>query len=799
MEKPSIIQAFRITASRTKLWIVWHFLCCLLPSALYAAQASDAGCPVSADIHVVSLEYVSMTDQATGKFFWQLDLLKDADGILDEEALTKAIQTADNDIRSSVATTVSSLDESSLGDVTASLFGNIEHLDRPILIERSRTRCRVRLPDGSENVFPAEPAAPGPAQSGVTQEGVRAQIALEFETARPVVQQIEIEVTTQRASRNLQQALTTQRTLGEVNAEQGNAALDLSAEARSILVTLRYASDDMQGDEQGLRVALGRAGWLLYHTARENCMGVDLSEPSEATRGVIIEKAEEGLALPDGQRSSRVFVLPEQTDVQGHFRYKLGITDLRLVSDVKVVSLPYPWEDDEFRKREGQAAELIAGKRVARLEEIAKLYQEEVATLRKIRVLTAADLETLRVKLRADRDVLSIRQPETMDNGDDYAVTLPVIIRDPPVLTVSAGGSYSAENGATADATVIGANYLHQRASFSANLKLGNHVQRGNVTGQIEQPIDGHVHAIYGLEGRIFRNTKQILDEEQFDSVEERESGIRPKIGMRYDSSSVVEYRPDLTASSVSSSVSRVRGALDVAFDYRDIDLKARGLDNTTLSGGTLAALSLAGTLFFTNAPGDGRNTFFKYSEAALAATSERGLNALGGHFTYEQYHVVASLTLFMGFSANRNDLFARYRQGFGVSSRDTPIFKQFRLGGFETLPGLQNGEVLANNYGFRQIELGISLVRLIPGGQNNTGIIPPNVFLKLSYASACTATAHEWSQLLHAGPGLEGYGIGLEFRSDDQMKALTVGYAYSPDSQRHPSGMFVTGVLIFF
>jgi len=62
-------------------------------------------------------------------------------------------------------------------------------------------------------------------------KGERAQIALEFETARPVVHQIEIEVTTRRASRNLQQAFKTQRTFGWVNAEQGNADLDLSTEA----------------------------------------------------------------------------------------------------------------------------------------------------------------------------------------------------------------------------------------------------------------------------------------------------------------------------------------------------------------------------------------------------------------------------------------------------------------------------------------------------------------------------------------------------------------------------------------
>jgi hypothetical protein len=747
---------------------------------------------------MVSLDYVSVRDE---QLIWQLDLPETADGEVDSTSIQNAVQTPDDDMRISMVTTVSVSDLLSLGELKSSLISNVSHLrGRRINVDAGKTSFRVHLADGSEKVFRGGDGPPVPQQSGVNQEGVRAKIVVDFATTGPIIQQLDITVITLRASRNLGEILEESRKLGDVNTEQGSASIELSTEAQSIIIKMQYTPADIGNDKASLTAALGRSGWLIYRAAQENCIGINHPEPSDAVRRKFVEKAEGDLALPNGQNTCRVSISPQQPGTDKPLGYLLVADHLRLVSDVKPVSLPYPWEDDGFKNREGKAAELIATKRILRFQEVIQQYQGKVDEAKKLRVGTAAgwkNIEDLRVTISHDSDVFSVKQPEVVPDGDDMVIKLPVVIRDPEVLTLSAGGSYSPENGATADLAVTGKNYLHQWANFSGKIKLGNQLQSGTASGNIVQPIGGNFQAMYSLEGRLYRNTGQLLGNDKLGSIEDRETGILPKVGMRYDSSSRTEVDQALVASSAPSSVSRVRASVDAAFDYRYVDLKGRGLESQ-VTGNTLSAIPISGTIFFTDVLGKGPNPFFKSIEVALSTTTEQGLRNLGGQYSYEQYGVTASLTVFAGFTPNRNDFFARYRQGGGVSSGGTPIFKQFRLGGVETLPGMESGEVVTNNYGFRQIDLGISLVRLLGGKADANKYLPGNAYLKITYASAATSTKHDYDRLLGAGPELQGCGIGLEVRSEDKTKALTVGYGYSPDS-KHRSGIVMAGAIIFF
>jgi len=238
-----------------------------------------------------------------------------------------------------------------------------------------------------------------------------------------------------------------------------------------------------------------------------------------------------------------------------------------------------------------------------------------------------------------------------------------------------------------------------------------------------------------------------------------------------------------------------------VALDYRDVNLSARGLAGAGLQDGTLTALTVAPSWGLAYAFAAGPTVRLTRIEFFVSGSAERGIDALGGHFEYTQNQLAMLSTLYFGRAPHSDALFVRYRQGFGVSSGGTPLLRLFRLGGVETVAGLEYGEVVAAKFGFRQVELGVSLAALglTPPNEPIADFSPAGAYVKLFYDTAWVTSSHGFAQLFSASPGLEGYGFGLEFRKLDGSLAITIGYAFSPDSLRHRSGTFFTGVALFF
>jgi outer membrane protein assembly factor BamA len=465
---------------------------------------------------------------------------------------------------------------------------------------------------------------------------------------------------------------------------------------------------------------------------------------------------------------------------------------------LQLESAPYVWEDDVFRRRDGAAAERIASKRRDRIKRIAEAEQTRLDMLSRQLTAQANGWEALTdfrdTLTERHQAVLAVAPPQAVPDGDDYIVRLVVQSRTPPILTIRAGGSYSVEDGLTADAAVTGDNYWDQTANFALQGQAGTEVQRARLMGQITRSFSRYFRTVYSVEGWIFHDHRQALGDTPHLTVDERETGLQPKISLRYDSAEGL-------SAALAPGRTHIVAGLDVALDYRDVNLSARGLAGAGLQDGTLAALTITSSWDLAYAFAAGPQVHLTRVEFSVSGSAERGLDALGGHFAYTQYQLAIQSTLYFGRAPHPDALFVRYRQGLGVSSDDTPLFQLFRLGGAETVAGLEHGEVVAANFGFRQVELGVSLAALglTPPGEPSADFSPAGAYVKLFYDTARVTSGHAFDQLFSASPGLEGYGLGLEFHKLDGSLAITIGYAFSPDSLRHRSGTFFTGVALFF
>jgi len=455
------------------------------------------------------------------------------------------IENADDDVVTLLEDQTSNLDGRPLSELVASLANTFELPNSTAALPNRRrvtllvTRASVRLADGTQHDFPVPPA-PLPADSGVTQPGASADIRLTMTTRQPGISALEILVVTRRAVLRPHEVQSQTVVLGSVNAQQ-TMPLPLKVRQQAIPIRMLYTRQDDALGQPALLTALGRAGWLLYRAAAQQ--GIDLDQPSPTTNATtaFIREAGTALALPGAPLLRTRFSADLVPESPNQTRYRLTASGLPLVTSVQLESAPYVWEDDAFRKREGAAADRIASKRRARIKRIAEEEQTQLDVLSRQLTAQANGWEVLtdfRKRLTERHEaVFAVAPPQAVPDGDDYIVRLAVQSRTPPILTIQAGGSYSVEDGLTADAAVTGDNYWNQTANFALHAKAGTEVQRAHFTGQITRSFNRYFRAVYSVEARIVHDPRQALGDTPHLTVEERETGVQPKISLRYDSS----------------------------------------------------------------------------------------------------------------------------------------------------------------------------------------------------------------------------------------------------------------------
>jgi hypothetical protein len=183
------------------------------------------------------------------------------------------------------------------------------------------------------------------------------------------------------------------------------------------------------------------------------------------------------------------------------------------------------------------------------------------------------------------------------------------------------------------------------------------------------------------------------------------------------------------------------------------------------------------------------------------------------GDFSFTQSAVTFGMTSTFGFRRS-TDFLLRYRQGFGVSNGQTPLFQLLRLGGADSVRGMEQGEVVGRVMSFNQSEAGVALQPILDLFRHPKPLDPKapktapspmpfnlaTTYIKLLYDRGFARDSASTADILKISHATHGYGAAVEVAGLMILKrraALTIGYARSPGSYLHRSGLVITGISI--
>ncbi len=282
------------------------------------------------------------------------------------------------------------------------------------------------------------------------------------------------------------------------------------------------------------------------------------------------------------------------------------------------------------------------------------------------------------------------------------------------------------------------------------------------------------------------------------DRLEDREVSAGPRLTTAYRS-------PD-AGKDFELSQHRYSLQWGAGFDWRDTAVRAA-------SGPALPAASGVVLSFYSSLDAEWRYERPSQDEPGLGSVAARihaaerkGLAA--ADFPFNQVLVTADVTAQFGFSC-ATDLLVHFRQGAGTTTGHTPLYHLFRLGGAEVLRGIEQGEFVGRQIAYQQMEAGVSArwvaswFHSSPGSGRSPGPMDLSRFyVKGFYDRGRVLDGASAGEILGFVHAMKGYGIALELRginAGSKRLNLTFGYARSPDSVRHTSGVVITGVSIEF
>jgi hypothetical protein len=170
--------------------------------------------------------------------------------------------------------------------------------------------------------------------------------------------------------------------------------------------------------------------------------------------------------------------------------------------------------------------------------------------------------------------------------------------------------------------------------------------------------------------------------------------------------------------------------------------------------------------------------------------------------FGFTRIDAAADLTAVLGVARSR-DYLVRYRAGGAGVTSTAPLFEFPRLGGDRTR-GIEDGEFIGRRASYAQLIAGPSLEHVITWfgrKRPENGRLGPlrlaDIYLAGFVDRGAIVSDRQLGDWLWPS-GATGYGIAAELQSlpvSGKRAWLTIGYARSPDSVRHPRGVVVTTV----
>lgn len=382
---------------------------------------------------------------------------------------------------------------------------------------------------------------------------------------------------------------------------------------------------------------------------------------------------------------------------------------------------------------------------------------------------------------------------------------------------LSAKGGYSPEEQATGALTFEGDNLLppipdnwpgEPKQTESLSYTGGNEVQKLNALWAIDWTRDhaSQARSTYGvhLAGDYLQDSDQRFGNLQGPPFRDREHGVKL--------SGVLSFRSRPTDEQENPLNQTYGLSATAGMEYRrvNVDPSSGGIV-PPLATGTMTAAFLDLTLNYRYEPVEQKRGGIGGLELTLTSNAIHGFRP--SDFAFTQVLVSGQGTFYFG-PKHPRDFFLRFRQGLGTGNGGTPLFKLFRLGGPDILRGIEQGEFVGRKIGYQQFEAGMSVRQIMSwfAGKpkapksGEEAAKPPvdlsKIYLKGFYDRGRVSKDAGFSDLLAFRHAAKGYGLAVEMQAlpaAGRRITLSIGYARSPDSVLHRSGLAVTGVSINF
>jgi hypothetical protein len=717
----------------------------------------------------------------------------------------------------------------------AMLRNSIEHFDQLIYprVGFELQNITYALDDGPGTTRPPIPSSAG--RTG--------RLTVAFDLVRPRIGSLSIEIRSAKASpsEGEGEVLLFTLPLKDARAQEKRPSITLTPEERDIPVGVYYTEEDLKdakgdlrgGDESQARTAvqnaLARVAWLAFVSAQHARISLHAPAPFVEEVNAAKEAVENAfrIDLVGDQISVDVemedMASPDDPDAADTAHpWVVRVKRVPPLGPVVLDVPPYPWEE-ALRKFDPVGAERIKRDRERRAALI--LDKTRPARERLSLEMTPGEhgwyeLEEFRRTLIQEYDLEGLRYELTSTEAGlqlNGSVLLPVVIK---TLSGTGGFSYNVEEGLTGDASVRADNLFGAGETFSTAFKGGKQFQKAIVDGRLHRHTS-HTMMEWRLDGLYLRNRDQRLGNPVGSAVEDEESGAETGLAVRYDTLCWEKAPAERPSRQLAGTLPANRGisALDVALEYRDVDLEARGVTLSGAEDGRISTATFTLSQTLQHRPHLERHFGVGFLEAGISGAAQKGLRLLAGDFDYTRYDVAAQVTLFLGRPDQPRNLFVRWRQGFATGTTGTPLIRLPRIGGPETVRGIEDGEITASDVLYRQIELGVRLLavadwlrrRQSAGSESaqqessqSAATLLDHAYMKGFYDVGRATESLRSGNVLWVSPGVEGYGVGIEVRElpvpiRRQRAAVSLGYAFSPDSELHRSGVFFTKILLEF
>lgn len=665
----------------------------------------------------------------------------------------------------------------------------------PELIEDLKHQIEVDRP-----VFSALPTFFN--QPTAEQVGISIPCPYKIKLSVPFTRMLHILIATAQAAKDGATVISVDKTIQEISQhfDLGN----LTPDEQRIPVVIKYtAADDSPPNGASLPAASAEyklMGVAAYAFKQARSAGLVLSKPlpsgniAAGTENII--KAEYGLANPKVQGWS-----PPDTHIKIEDKnaglWGIEISQLRFTKAVAIQV------KKEAQTDKGKQLETALEK------SLNKRYEKRLVN-RPGDIPTNDQVIQDKVFLSRIPEITGV--DEITSNGSDlvFVVTRRPIRVD---LNFSAGGGYSTDQSVFGEAKGTLSNFFHIGETFSLQANAGRKITDCALLFNWYRQEPFKKQRDYTVDAKIgyYENRKQRFGNLFGPAFRDREPGGEGSFTFGFDSFTITDSIEDAQG----ASRKRIRYNLQAktGFEYRDVRVTARGL-GTLIARGQAAvfSLNLDQSLSWRI-----KNPHIDNLSLQVTASGWKGLSILSGDFPYEQFRITASPQIFFGFQ-NPTDMFFRYLRGIGASSRDTPIFKLFRFGGWQNVRGLEEGEIVGRNIAFEKWETGVRALTVwdwlrrkskTAGKTGNSDSTPDDnkaiggldlssVYVKLFYDRGRVLNESSLSELLDLAHGVRGYGIALEFKGfsiNGKRASLTLGFARSPDSKLHPIGVITSGV----